>query len=189
MQSTEFYRLTREILAPWCKQQGFKRMSAGRLAWVKPVHGRFLMFWFQVSSGGWDTYAGSRFAVEFQLSLTPTLYLADQDTMRERLPRLFDDVHLQQVKVLQNRVIGKLKKPAAGSPAYRLYADWWDLYVRNFDLATDDELRGDIWFRYRDDEDVRMWAQFILTIMPQALKAFYPALQEADTGIGGAQNG
>src|SRR5919109_811870 len=112
MKSTEVYKEARQVLAPWCKQQGFKRIPGGMLGWVKHKDNKYVVFWLQCKQSGWDYYAGSSFVVEFQFSPSPRIGAYGADCVRDRLPHFLTEEELGRVREMQNRVIGKLPQPA-----------------------------------------------------------------------------
>src|SRR5947209_20581405 len=66
--ASEVYSIARSVLSPWCRMQGLKRTRGGMLGWYAPLERNYWAFWLQVSSEGWDPYAGSKFVVELQIS-------------------------------------------------------------------------------------------------------------------------
>jgi len=77
---------------------------------------------------------------------------------------------------LQNRVISKLEKPAPSHPLIRdpgLRA--W--YLAKFELLeAAPSSQTDFWLRYRDEDDVRRWAQFVKAALPDILGKLAPDL-------------
>jgi len=167
MKSTEVYRIARQIIAPWCKEHGFKRTKDGMLGWYKPVGDKFLVFWFQVGTR-WDDLAGSSFIVEFQVSERPLI--GDGLNLRWRLPRFLDEEELERVRRMQNAVIAKLEKPdlsycISKCGPYQNVINW---YLAEFDLvAKTYSQRDDIWLRYKEEKDVERWAEFVKGVLPR----------------------
>lgn len=164
------YAIGRTVLAPWCKQHGFKRNKSGRLGWYKAVDDGFLAFWLQCSMDGWDGYAGSKFVIEFQLAPTPDLYHG----RRARFAQLASADQLTEAWRLQNRVIAKLPKPPGDYFIFGMEGKFVDWYLSKFQPVTEEYTNhSDIWFRYHDAEDVTIWAHFLLDALPTVLSHFY----------------
>ena len=171
MRSTEVYRVSREVLAPWCKAQGFRRARSALLGWYKSADDQYLAFWLRVSQEGWDPYAGSKFTVELQLSERPEL---GYGLLRLRLLELLTDLELAEVWRMQNLVIAKLGKPPTDYRALHIDDDVREWYLQKFEPVAESYTRSDdTWLRYADEEDVRMWAQFLLRSLPGAVERFH----------------
>jgi hypothetical protein len=172
MKSTDVYAAIKEVIAPWTIANGFKRTKT-LLGWSRPHGSRFLVFWFQCSRDGWDSHAGSKFIAEFQFDSTSEPGGAG---LRHRLPHFLAPPQLEEARQLQNRVISKLEKPAPDHPLVRdpgLRA--W--YLAKFEpLAAAPSSRTDFWLRYGDEDDVRHWARFIKTALPEIFGKLAPDL-------------
>lgn len=170
MKSTEVYKLIREVVGPWCKDQGFKRTSGGLLGWHRPERNGHLVFWFQCWKSGWDPYPGSSFITEFQFADDPRPGAAING--RHRLPWFLNESELQEALAIQNSVIGALPAPP---PDYVILtfgdaiAGW---YKKQFlPVQKDYSKTDDIWMRYHALEDVQRWAKFLLPVLPKAIAA------------------
>ena len=167
MKSTEVYSVIRQVLAPWCKEQGFKRTEGGMLGWYKPFGDQFIVFWFQVSRDGWDKYACSKFILEFQVSAKPVIGAGHQ---RWRLPKFLNADELEHVRRMQNVVIAKLEKPDRGYYIFQLGDDVVKWYLAKFHLVHERySSTDDIWLRYKDREDVERWAVFVKGVLPKVI--------------------
>jgi hypothetical protein len=174
IRSREVYREIREILAPWCKTHGFKRVRSGLLGWYKPVRDEWCLFWFQCSEWGWNDLTGSEFTVEFLLSAAPVIGPA---VKHKRLLQLMDDAPLEQARQIQNRVIASLRLPPKDHPMFRISPQITKWYLSMFQPITPQTMNpNQLWFRYYTVEDIRRWATFILAHLPGALKSFAPDL-------------
>jgi hypothetical protein len=170
MKSTEVYRAIRQLVGPWCKQNGFKKTSSGMLGYIKPQDGRYLVFWFQCSQEGWDAYAGSKFVVEFQLSSLDHIGACAGEYTRNRLPHFLDENDLERVRQMQNRVISKLTVPPADYFVLKISDQVGKWYLSKFQSIDQPYTASDdIWFRYSDEEDVTRWSEFVLEILPKAI--------------------
>jgi hypothetical protein len=175
MKSTETYQVLREVLGPWCKSQAFKRTKGAVLGWVKPVSDEFLVFWCQCSMDGWDSFAGSKFIVEFQRSNKPIIGVGRE---RKRIPELLDAGQLDQARRIQNEIILRLQPPAADYYTLHISPSVKDWYLAKFKPVTERyKNTDDIWLQYKTAEDVSKWAQFILELLPTVLARFAPDLQ------------
>lgn len=173
MKSTEVYKIARPVIAPWCKQNGFKRTAGGMLGWVKPVgKDDSLVFWLQCSQSGWDAYAGSSFCVEFQRSASSEIGGGSRfkGDLRELLPYFLTVDELEEVRQMQNRVISKLERPPANHFAYQLPENTLKWYLGKFNAVETAYTNGhDVWFRYHDVEDVILWAEFVAKRLPRII--------------------
>lgn len=170
MRSTDMYRTATEVLAPWCKAQGFKRAKTGMLGWYRPADDGFLVFWLQVFTYGWNPYAGSRFTVELQLSPEP---IVGWGVTRQRLFQLLTKCELERATALQNAVIAKLNYPPPEYEVLHMEQEVVKWYLREFEPVREPyTTRDDTWLRYGDAEDVRTWASFLLEVLPGAIHRF-----------------
>jgi hypothetical protein len=137
------------------------------LGWQKPIGKEFIAFWFQCSQDGWDDFAGSKFIVEFQISKLPELY---SGRLRRRLPRFLKEEELEQVRTMQNRVISKLSKPDRSHYIFEASEEVVAWYLQRFErIERPYRNSEDIWLRYKDESDAKMWATFVLEVLPRAL--------------------
>lgn len=170
MKSTEVYRIARQVLAPWCKEHGFRRTKGGVRGWYKPIGEKFIVFWFQVSQDGWDEYAGSKFTVEFQISDEPVIG-AGEPNQRWRLPKFLNEDELEAVRGMQDAVIAKLEKPSRSYFIFQLADDVVSWYLAKFERVIEPYRRtDDIWLRYKDEEDVERWAVFVKGKLPGVVR-------------------
>ncbi len=162
------------------------------LGWYKQVDDQYLSFWLQVSWHGWDPYAGSEFTVELQLAEEPVLGIGVPES-RARLFDLLKDSQLEQARRLQNRVLAKLKLPPSDYSVLQLDAHTSEWYLERFKPVTEPYTqRSDTWLRYHDEEDVRLWAQFLLEALPEAIKNLAPLVasrQRQDETTEGKERG
>ena len=170
MKSTDTYRIIRQVIGPWCKQNAFRKGPGGMLCYVRPQDSRSVVFWFQCAQVGWDAYAGSSFVVEFQFSTLARPGAFGDDCVRDRLPGFLDKLDLERIRQMQNDVIKKLKLPpedyymlAVPENVKRWYLDKFKPVELPFKRS------GDIWLRYHDEEDLTMWAEFVLERLPKVL--------------------
>ena len=168
MKSTQVYGEAKTILAPWCKAEGFKRIKSGMLGWQKQVADKFLTFWLQCSGDGWDFHAGSKFAVEFQLSGKSIIGDFGLGCSRKRLPYFLTADDLNEVRQIQNDVIASLSRPPSDYFIYMMSPQAISWYLAKFDQVDQPYLQTeDIWLRYHQPEHVRRWADFLLRLLPR----------------------
>ena len=169
--SRRVYAIAREVLGPLAKELGFRREKA-MLSWTRPYGPQHLTFWFQVSQHGWDTYAGSQFTIELQLSPNPEV---GTGLRRARLPTLLTDADREEVRRRENAVISRLVLPP---PSYLQWLGSASLevassYLRQFEQVGEPYYPGkDIWFRYASEADVHAWCEFIKLKLPLAIEKF-----------------
>lgn len=120
-------------------------------------------------SAGTPTRASS-FVVEFQFSTLARPGAFGDDCVRDRLPGFLDKLDLERIRQMQNDVIKKLKLPpedyymlAVPENVKRWYLDKFKPVELPFKRS------GDIWLRYHDEEDLTMWAEFVLERLPKVL--------------------
>jgi hypothetical protein len=184
MKSTEVYREAREVLAPWCKAHGFKRLTSGLLGWHKPFGEMHLVFSLQCAQGGWDPYAGSKFVAEFQFSPLPRIGSYGAGCVCHRLPYFLTNDELEFVRENQTKVIRSLPKPPSHHFVLQLNQRTVDRYLGKFkEVEEPYDVTDDIWLRYANHEDVRGWAKFLLPVLPRIVQVLtgFAAEQFADT--------
>jgi len=176
--STEVYRIARQVVGPWLKANGFRRETAFA-SWTRPVAGRHVTMWFQVSQDGWDPLAGSTFVVEFQRSDRPEV---GYGRLRARVVELLDPVGREEVRAIRNAVAARLRRPSLAEVRARFGfeppADMLERYVAAFaprlaPYAPDE----DVWLPYASEVDVRIWCRFVADKLP-ALTARFEALPD-----------
>lgn len=170
MKSIEVYRIAREAFTPWCTAAGFCQTKSNMPGWYKHTDAGYLIFWLQVSQDSWDPYAGSKFVVEFQLAERPEI---GHGQLRLRLPQLLSDPELEEVRRMQNLVIAKLSIPPMDYYAWHINEDVSEAYRRKFEPVAEPYTRSDdVWLRYAEEEDVRLWVQFLLRTLPTVIERF-----------------
>jgi hypothetical protein len=168
MKSPTVYATLREHLAPEMRNAGFKRAKA-MLSWVRAQQDRYLVVWCQVSQDGWDSYAGSKFTVEFQLSYEPIV--GARDIRRQRLPKMLDDGGREEIRTIQNEVIASLLYPPAHHPTLHISEGVRAWYLEQFRRIDHPHSNlDDIWFRYASEKHLATWAQFIIRKLPGCLE-------------------
>jgi len=160
MKSPEVYSQLKSELAPWFKAGGFRR-AKGRLGWSRPHSDAHIVVWCQISQDGWDSYAGSKFVVEFQRSPEPII--GTHHARRERLAALLLPEEREEVRSIQNEVIAGLHRPPVSHPTLHVSQQGTEWYLAKFKPVIEPyPERHDIWFRYAAPEHVTRWAQFIV---------------------------
>jgi hypothetical protein len=151
---------------------GYSRLAA--------VESTFHTFWFQCSQDGWDPHAGSKFTLEFQDSSEPK---PGTGRRRFRFLALLTPGERDEVRSLQNQVIKKLRPPPQNHWVHTLDASTRKWYFAKFDLIRDPlgEL-DDVWMRYADEADVRRWADFLVSVLPQLIENFTARTGVASSG-------
>ena len=168
MKSHQVYSELREHLSPFFKANGFKRAKT-MLSWVRPHRELFLGAWCQVSQDGWDEYAGSKFAVEFQIGHEPTIGL--RTIRRERIGELLNDSDRETIQTLQNDVISGLTHPPKDHGLLHASETLRTWYLNKFEpIQHPYGQRDDIWFRYSSTDDIEKWAQFLIDKLPGAIQ-------------------
>jgi hypothetical protein len=167
MKSPEVYSQLKLELAPWFKSAGFKR-AKGLLGWSRPHGDAHVVVWCQISQDGWDSYAGSKFVVELQLSSEPVI--GGHYAHRQRFALFLSPEEREEVRRIQNEVIAGLHHPPANYPTLQISQQVTDWYLAKFKLVNEPyPEREDIWFRYESPEHVTRWAQFIIGKLPKCM--------------------
>ncbi len=136
-----------------------------------PIGGRlFLTFWIQVSRDGWDDRVGSRFTIPFQRARAAGVL---KGTDVRRLPWFLTDEQLETLTANQNAMIAKLGPPDPGHVAHGMGRDYVQVYEAKFQPVTRRYKRTqDVWLRYHDREDVQVWSEFLLGVLPGIVAPF-----------------
>lgn len=168
MKSQELYAALRDHLAPLFKARGFKR-TATMLSWVRPRGALYEGTWCQADQRGWDSYAGSKFVVEFQLGPEPVI--GGRTICRRRIGELLSPAEREEARAIQNRVIASLRKPPKNYAVLNVCEEVSTLYLRKFELVDQPYWeKDDIWFRYASKGDVDRWAEFLVERLPNCLR-------------------
>jgi hypothetical protein len=89
---------------------------------------------------------------------------------RSRLPHFLNAADLEQVRAIQNDVIVRLPRPPRNHWIYGEDARTIEWYEARFVPMRQPYSPGyDIWLRYHSPEDVRPWAEFVLSVLPKAV--------------------
>jgi hypothetical protein len=170
VKSTEVYRVIKRVVGPWCKQNGFRKGPGGMLCYVKQQDARHVVFWFQCSQDGWDAYAGSKFVVEFQFSALGRPGAFGDDCVRDRFSHVLDESDLERVRQMQNQVISKLTLAHDEYFIWKMSDGVRSWYLDKFKpVERRYEADDDIWLRYKDEDDVTNWSEFVLEMLPKVL--------------------
>jgi hypothetical protein len=169
MKSPEVYRTLRIALAPEFKAAGFNR-AKGLLSWAHRRGERYLVVWCQVSQSGWDSYAGSKFTVELQLSSEPVV--GARAVHRQRLATMLNGIEREELRSIQNGIIDSLEQPPASYPLLHISAAVRIHYLKLFERIEEPYgERDDVWLRYKNRQHVAEWAQFIIRILPGCFRS------------------
>jgi hypothetical protein len=167
VKSTQVYSLLKTELSGWFKNEGFK-YSKGLLSWQRQHGAAYTLVWCQISQDGFDAYSGSRFTVEFQRSVAPTIGGPGQ---RERIAKFLSPHEKEDVRKIQNQVIARLQRPPSSYPLLHVSKEVTRIYLSRFEQDKEPYHENlDIWFRYFSPADVSAWGQFILSKIPHCIK-------------------
>jgi len=168
MKSQQLYSILREHLAPVFKANGFKR-SKTMLSWVRPRGELYVGVWCQADQRGWDTYAGSKFVMEFQLGRQPVI--GANTICRQRIGGMLSTAEREEIRAVQNNVISSLHRPPKSYALLNVCEEVSTVYLKKFkSIDHPYSERDDIWFRYASKEDVDRWARFLVTRLPDCLR-------------------
>jgi hypothetical protein len=172
IKAPEVYRTLRQELGPWFKAEGFRRTKGGMLGWHRPQGPLFLVVGFYCwPPPGGDPLYGSCYTVQFELSESPLI--GTGRTHIARLNNLLSEAQFDRLLEIQNAVIAKLKKPDKGHYIFQLPKVLIDNYLSEFEPLTRDNIHWyNQWLRYRDVEDVRHWAHFVVSHLPYLIHDF-----------------
>jgi hypothetical protein len=168
MKSQQLYSTLREHLAPLFKANGFKRTKT-MLSWVRPRGELYIGVWFQADQRGWDTYAGSKFVVEFQLGNEPVI--GGKTICRQRIGRMLSAAEREEIRAIQNNVIASLHRPPKNHALLNVCEEVSIVYLKEF-KSVDQPYGGreDIWFRYASKEDVDRWGKLLVAKLPDCFR-------------------
>jgi len=173
MKSAETYKIIRTVVAPWFKSHGFLRSKRGALCWNKKIsEDEFFVIWFQTYPS-YDWAAGGSFTMEFQLSTSAQMGAFGDLCVRHRLPNVMTDGELESVRIMQNKVRSKLIKPSRSHWIYQCRQGMIDHFLGKFEQIeswNQPNYKNLLWFQYKDGQDVNMWAEYILELMPCAIE-------------------
>lgn len=168
MKSQQLYSALREHLAPVFKANGFKRTKT-MLSWVRPRGELYIGVWCQADQRGWDTYAGSKFVVEFQLGHEPLI--GWNTVCRQRISRMLSAAEREEVRTIQNEVIAALRRPPENYPLLNVCEQVTTIYLNKFTSVDQPYWEADdIWFRYASKEDVDRWGKFFVAKLPNCFR-------------------
>jgi len=153
--SLDLVQVLRPELAPWLRQEGFKRL--GSQAWIQSVGDVHRIVEVQCGMAGWDPRAGTGFVIEFEESHKAARYSGFH---RERVWTMLDDAARAEAIAINGRVQQTLPPP--DSVLLRsLPASLRPYYLSKFSAPTSTVRDSDVWFRYYDETDADQWAVFL----------------------------
>ena len=164
LSAAEFKSAIREGIDPVSQERGFVSRKSGWLR--KEATGGITFFKVQRHEKAVDPYAGGRFTLEFERSLSskPLMGLAG----RSRFDQLLPKADLEQVVAYQRRVISSLPRPPAewvnSGPDFLR-----ETYLENFDPDFTFG-PGNLWLRYQSLEHVMGWLAVITSLLPEVLE-------------------
>ncbi|WP_294185003.1 hypothetical protein [uncultured Sphingobacterium sp.] len=171
MKSTEVYRIINRIIFPELKSLGFKKTKSGMLGFYKQLKDHNLVIWFQCAQGGFDTYAGSKFVVEVQISKNNDI--GSPSVFRERIPFFLTMDDLTTVTILENRVKDKLRFPPSSHYIFAMDEKIQLWYKKKFEKVENIYTNSsDIWLVYFDETDIRNWVEFLQPIIRKIVLDF-----------------
>lgn len=100
---------------------------------------------------------------EFQLAKAEEIGAFGKGTFHRRLSYFFSDEERPHLWQVRNNVVAKLPHINEDNELYSLKELDMANEIRDFDM------KGDFWFRYYDEEDVRAWMKVILPILDRSL--------------------
>jgi hypothetical protein len=163
LSAAEFKSAIRNGIDPVASERGFASRKAG---WVrKEATSGITFFKVQRHEKAVDPYAGGRFTLEFERSLStkPLMGLAG----RARFDQLLAKADLERVVAFQRRVISSLLRPPpewvnSGPDFLR------ETYLENFSPTFPYD-PGNLWLRYESLEHVMGWLEVITALPPEVL--------------------
>ena len=164
--SRDLVRELRGPLAPFLKDCGFRRL--GERGWVRPHDDAYLMIAIQCSQSGWESRAGNRFILEFEVSSRAALASSLQ---RQRLWGLLDDEQRIAAAAINDAVAVSLPEP---DPAFLavLPENVATHYLQQFGPRPLPPENADVWFQYYDEADAARWGVFLGDVLGGATERF-----------------
>jgi hypothetical protein len=164
------HRKASAALGPGFAAAGFELRTASAAAvWQRPAGREFTVGWVQPARSpdafGWY---GSRFIIEFRRGTPPRAGVLGPGF---RFCELLSDEERERVRAVQNAVIRRL--PPAPARVLRML----DARARDGYLAQGKQVTTaygpdhDVWFRYRDEQDLDAWFRLLPVLLPGVLEA------------------
>lgn len=153
--SGDLVKVIRAELAPWLKEQGFKRLGSN--GWIRPSGEQFAMVVVQCSQSGWDDRSGNKFVIEFEQSREPR---RGTGSNRDRIWYLLDELSRHEALNINTRVAQTLPPPDMQF-VNELPAGIREHYLASFGPSTETNNSSDVWFKYYDETDAAIWAEFL----------------------------
>lgn len=158
--SSEFSALAQRELGAWAESRGFEKKAAGVLAWIRRSEKGDEQFSVRISPLGTNRYAGSAFQILALTSVASEVRNNREEGARRRLTELLSATELEQVRALQNAVISRLPPHPSDFGQSDIHESLLEHLNRQFQLIeTEYATDSDVWFRYRTQEDVRLWLE------------------------------
>jgi hypothetical protein len=139
-------------------------------------HGSAIGLWFQRHVKASSVAAfGSSFTLEFEAQTVETqVYRGGGLRHRERLSVLLSPSEREEMRIVQNRVIGRmialrehlLRTTDILPFEYQIVGDSLDPVVQPYGQAED------VWMRFRVNEDILDWAGFLKPLLPSKFEGF-----------------
>ncbi|MES2072010.1 MAG: hypothetical protein V4488_16760 [Pseudomonadota bacterium] len=169
MKSTEVYSSLKHEMGSVLETLGFKR-GRSFLSWHREYDGQFTVLWCQVSRDGWDSYAGSKFTVEFQRSTEPEP--GAPAIRRKRIGKLLSNDQREEVRRIQNEILSSLRRPPKDNAIFNVSPEVTKYYLAQFNnIDSPYTASDDVWLRYAAPEHVQTWGTLLANLVPLCIQA------------------
>ena len=139
------------------------------LSWVRPCGELYVSVWCQADQTGWDTYAGPKFVVEFQLGCEPVI--GKSEIRRARIGKMLSAAELRRHSNDSEQSDYLVTRPPKSHALLNAGEELSAWYLKQFKSSDQPySERDDIWFRYGSKEDVDTWARFLITKLPDCFR-------------------
>jgi hypothetical protein len=162
------HRQARAALGSGFAADGFGRLKSTSIAaWARPAADQFIVGWVQPSrdpdASGWY---GTKFTIEFRRGARPAVAVNGPIF---RFCNLLDDDGREQVRAVQNAIIGRMPPPPADAVS-QLTGNILNWYLsQGRQVAAPYGPMDDVWFRHRDMQDLADWFRLLPALLPAAL--------------------
>ena len=163
------HRQARAALGSGFAADGFGRLKSTSIAaWARPTADQFIVGWVQPSRDPADAFGwyGTKFTIEFRRSARPAVAVNGPIF---RFCNLLDNDGREQVRAVQNAIIGRMPPPPADAVS-QLTGNILNWYLsQGRQVAAPYGPMDDVWFRHRDMQDLADWFRLLPALLPAAL--------------------
>lgn len=168
MKSTDVYKIFDTHLRSDLKSSKYNKAKSSILGYSKKIGAHYLNFWVQCSRDGFDKYVGSKFIIQFSISITAEILYSG--LAGGRIPKYFTTEELEKVRLIQNNIIRGLTNPPLSYFPDSTPTDTDKWFLKKFEPVNEPfTSTSDIWFCYKTESDVEEWCRYLKQIILRTL--------------------